>query len=66
VVYAEIGPSSGEGIHCQTVLRFQDDKIEYAEIKSPIREPAQSAPNPSQTPGMHKVHIAIIILYYIL
>lgn len=46
-MYADIGPSPGEGLRCETVLHFQDNKVEYAEIKSPIREP-----NPTQLPGM--------------
>ena len=49
-MYADIGPSpgAGEGLRCETMLHFQDNKVEYAEI----HEPAQSAPNPSQLPGM--------------
>ena len=31
MVYADIGPSSGE--QGETSVRFQDDKIEYAEIQ---------------------------------
>ena len=48
VVYADVGPSPGEGLHCEVTLRFQDDKVEYAEVKSPNHEPAL---NPSQSPG---------------
>ena len=53
-MYADIGPSpgAGEGLRCETMLHFQDNKVEYAEIKSPIHEPALSVPNPSQLPGM--------------
>ena len=49
-MYADIGPSpgAGKGLRCETMLHFQDNKVEYAEI----HEPAQSAPNPSQLPGM--------------
>ena len=54
-MYADIGPSPGEGLRCEAVqLRFQDDKVEYAEVKSPSREPALSALimiSPSQLPG---------------
>ena len=39
-MYADIGPSPGEGLHCEALLCFQDDKIEYAEIN---REQTQSA-----------------------
>ena len=38
-MYADIGPSPGEGLQCEALLRFQDDKIEYAEIN---REQTQS------------------------
>ena len=48
VVYADIGPSPGEGLHCETTLRFQDDKVEYAEVKSLNHVPEFS---PSQSPG---------------
>ena len=53
-MYADIGPrpGAGEGLRHETVLHFQDNKVEYAEIKSPIHEAAQSAPDPSQRPGM--------------
>ena len=58
-MYADIGPSPGEGLHCETVLHFQDDKVEYTEIKSPIHdhEPAQSVLNPSQSPGMQSKYL---------
>ena len=36
-MYADIGPSPGEGLHYETLLRFQDNKTEYAEIN---HEPA--------------------------
>ena len=48
VVYADIGPSPGEGLRCETTLCFQDDKVEYAEVKSLNHEPAV----PSQSPGI--------------
>ena len=47
-MYADIGPSPGEGLHCETTLRFQDHKVEYAEVKSLSHELAF---NPSQSPG---------------
>ena len=48
VVYADIGPSPGEGLHCETTLHLQDNKVEYDEVKSLNHEPAF---NPSQSPG---------------
>ena len=57
MVYADIGPSSGEGLRCETMLRFQGNKVEYAEVKSPIYEPAESALNPSQSPGSYAKYI---------
>ena len=52
VVYADIGPSLGEGLHCDTTLCFQDDKVEYAEVKSLNHEPAFNPSVPSQSPGI--------------
>ena len=45
-MYADIGLSPGEGLRCETLLRFQDDKIEYAEINY---EQTQSALTESQS-----------------
>ena len=52
-MYADIGPSPGEGLHCEAFLRFQDDnlKVEYAEVKSLNHEPT------SQSPGIHVLYI---------
>ena len=52
VVYADIGPSPGEGLRCETTLCFQDDKVEYAEVKSLKHEPAFDPSVPSQSPGI--------------
>ena len=54
VVYADIGPSPGEGLRCETTLdvRFQDDKVEYAEVKSLNHELAFNPSVPSQSPGI--------------
>ena len=52
VVYADIGPSPGEGLRCETTLCFQDDKVEYAEVKSLNHEPAINPSVPSQSPGI--------------
>ena len=52
VVYADIGPSPGEGLCCETTLCFQDDKVEYAEVKSLNHEPAINPSVPSQSTGI--------------
>ena len=51
-VYADIGPSPGEGLRCETTLCFQDDKVEYAEVKSLNHEPVFNPSVPSQSPGI--------------
>ena len=54
-MYADIGPSPGEGLRCEAMqLCFQDDKVEYAEVKSPNHEPPRTALiSPSLLPGIH-------------
>ena len=61
-MYADIGPSPGEGLCCKTMLQFQDDKVEYAEVKSPIHEPEQSVLNPSQSPGTQSTYLMCALL----
>ena len=48
-VYADIGP---EDLRCETILCFQDNKVEYAEVKSLNHKPAFNAAVLSQSPGI--------------
>ena len=61
-MYADIGPSPGEGIRCETMLCFQDNKVEYTEVKSPTHEPAQSVLNPSPLPGIQSTYLMCALL----